>query len=491
VSIARTSPFIRLGASNKPGAVADRMGPITRWLENFFHSREVDRDPRLKIMCGCLFFYYFLTFYQWWQLAVSLSTAGNKTFDYVPAAIIQNMRWLIVMNAFDTRMYMYALGTLALLGLFSLFYLRSSLSAMGLLAFLLINKTYFYLSDLRLFTNYHHFHLLFSLVFLVSRDKLRFFRGVLAVSYIMSAVVKFTPSWLAGEYFNSFADKAPLLPKISWLATGAGVGVIVMELFGPLTWFTRITWLRRLSYALFILFHIYSGVIIAFWYTSLMLPLVLAAFLRFRRPLQAGYRFARRDVATFGILAMVVLGGVYHYFIPGDVRLSFEGRYFGFFMFDANRQVTFETEIEKGNKLWQMRLFRTFQTSATAVDSDFTTDISCKFWQDGNLRSVFLVEHPIEDEGQIIFNPVYFEKMNDRKYGDPYFYYYYTRELVRRYHPDRVSLRLDDQLNGHPEVVRVLDISDFGKLNPRYSIFKHNDWILLPDTNAPAAYKWR
>jgi hypothetical protein len=377
-----------------------------------------------------------------------------------------------------------------LLGLFSLFYLRSSLPAMGLLAFLLINKTYFYLSDLRLFTNYHHFHLFFSLVFLVSRDKLRFFRGTLVVSYMMSAVVKFSPSWLTGEYFNSFADKVPLLPKISWLATGAGIGVIVMEFFGPLTWFTRITWLRRLSFALFILFHLYSGVIIAFWYTSLMLPLAGAAFLGFRRPLQTGYHFARRDLASFGIFALVVLTGLYHYLLPGDVRLTFEGRYFGFFMFDANRQVTFETEIEKGNKLWQVRLFREFQTSAAETDADFTTQISCRFWQDGDLRSVFAVEHPIEDEGQVIFNPDYFLKMNDRKYGDPYFYYYYARELVRRYHPDRISLRLDDQLNGHPEVVRLVDIPDFAKLNPHYSVLKHNDWILLPGTNAPAEYRW-
>jgi len=38
------------------------------WLENFFHSREVDRDPRLKIICACLLSYYFLTFYFWCKM---------------------------------------------------------------------------------------------------------------------------------------------------------------------------------------------------------------------------------------------------------------------------------------------------------------------------------------------------------------------------------------------------------------------------------------
>jgi len=46
------------------------------------------------------------------------------------------------------------------------------------------------------------------------------------------------------------------------------------------------------------------------------------------------------------------------------------------------------------------------------------------------------------------------------------------------------------QLNGYTNVVRLLDIPDFAKLNPSYSSFKHNDWILLPETNSPPEYRW-
>ncbi|MEJ0088466.1 MAG: hypothetical protein WDM80_01700 [Limisphaerales bacterium] len=471
--------------SKKQSVLHDRLKPVQDWLCGFFRTGEIDRDPRLKMICASLLFYYFLTFYYWWQDAVPLSTAGNALFNYAPASFFQNIHRLIFLNYDETRIYLYLLGMISLLGSISLFYLRSSLLPACLLAWLFLNKMFFYLSDFRLFANYHHFHLFFTLVFLVSQSKLRFFRGALAVGYLMSAVVKISPGWLLGEYFNSMVEKLPLLPKADWVVTSASVGVFVMEFFGPLCWFTGITWLRRLTFGAFILFHVYSGVVVGFWYTTLMLPLVVAAFLRFDHPLQMGYRFARRDLAAFGIFALVILGGFYHFCIPGDARITNEGRYFGFFMFDANRQVRFETEIHKGNKLWVLQVYRPFRDN-----DEVSAEINCKAYEDGVLVKDFSVTSLILDGNQVIFNPQYFSKTTMRTYGNPYLYYYYARELVRRYHPDKVSIRLDVQLDGHSEVVRVLDISDFARLNPDYSSFTHNNWILLPGPDSPAAYRW-
>jgi hypothetical protein len=481
----------RGAASAKPGTVAGHFAPIRHWLENFFHTREVDRDPRLRIICAALLSYYFLTFYTWWQSAPSLSTLGNKTFEYVPAPVFQNMRWLVFLNFGQTQACLYVLGMLALLGLFSLFYLRSSLLAMCLMAFLFVSKMYLYLDDLRLFRNFHHFHLFFTLVFLLSRDKLRFFRAALAVGYLMAAVVKISPSWLQGEYFNSLPEKLPLFPKINWVVTAAGLSVMTLESLGPLAWFTGITWLRRLSFGSFILFHMYSGLLVGFLYTSLMLPLAVTSFLRFDRPLQAGYRFSWQDLAPLMILALVIFAGFYHYCLPGDVRLTCEGRYYGFYMYDANRQVTFKTEITKGNKTWKINVFRPYQAPSMEMpDQDIYARITCEFWEDGSLLRKSSVGHSIEDEGQVIFNPLFFAKIEDRTYGDPYFCWYYARELERRYQPDRISLHLDVQLNGHPEVATLLDIPDFAKLSPTYNPFKHNDWIILPGTNSPPEYRW-
>ena len=468
--------------------VAGRLEGVRNWLRGLFQSEEVDRDPRLKIICGCLLLYCHMTFYFWWQSPEALSTLGNETFNYAPAGLIQNFRWLAFMDYFQTRTYLYVQGMLALLGLFSLFYLRSSLLALCLLAWLAVNKVFFYLCDFRLFANYHHFHLLYTLVFLISSDKLRFFRCALGLSYIMSALVKLSPSWLFGEYFNSLPDKLPLLPKVNWLVTAACVGVIVLEFIGPLCWLTSIRWLRRLSFGAFVLFHIYSGVIVGFWYTTLMLPLVVAAFLGFDEPLLKGCRIRGRNIVTVGVFGVALMGGVYHFFIPGDARLTSEGRYFGLFMFDATRSVRFEADIQKGNKYWTVQVYRRWQMDDDSGEN--ASAIHCDFYQDGRLANSFAVRQPIRDGDEIIFNPAMFASARMRIYGDPYLYYYYARELVRRYQPDRVAIRLDQRLDGHKETVRLIDIPDFGQLNPAYNPFSRNEWIQLPGDESPPAYRW-
>lgn len=463
-------------------------GWLAAWrirLASWLHCEEVDRDPRLKMLCGCLLLYFHMTFDSWREQAVSLSTLGNEVFNYAPAPLLENFRWLIFMDHFQTQTWLYAQGMLALLGLFSLFGLRSSLLALGLLAWLFVNKLYFYFADFRLFANFHHFHLFFTLIFLISADKLRFFRGALVVGYFLSGLVKLTPSWLFGEYFNSLPDKLPLLPKIDWVVTAASVSVIVLEFAGPLCWFTRLAWLRRLSFGAFIVFHVYSGVIVGFWYTTLMLPVVGAAFLGFPEPLHAGYRFARRHLAPLGVFALACLGGCVHLVIPGDARLTSEGRYYGLFMFDANHSVQFQAVVEKGDKLWIFRVFRDRQPDGAGDNG-----LRCAFYRDDRLVESFAVTGPVRDEGEIIFNPGYFTSARMRIAGDPYLYYFYARELMRRYRPDRLAIRLDERLNGHAEAVTLLDISDFGALDPAYDCFGHNPWIRLPGPASPAAYRW-
>lgn len=456
------------------------------WLDTWFHSGEVAHDPRLRIICGALLLYFHMTFHHWRERAVSLSTLGNQLFDYAPAPALEKFRGLIFMDHFQTQTWLYAQGMLALLGLFSLFHFRSSRVALGLLAWLFLNKLYFYLADFRLFANYHHFHLFFTLVFLISADKLRFMRGALVVCYFLSGVVKLTPSWLFGEYFNSLPDKLPLLPKVDWVVTAASVSVVVLEFLGPLCWFTRAGWLRRLAFGAFIGFHVYSGVIVGFWYTTLMLPVVAAPFLGFREPLLAGYKFARRQLAALGVFAIALVGGCWHLGIPGDVRLTAEGRYLGLFMFDANHSVQFQAEIAKDDKLWVIRSFRDQQTSGGEGDSG----MRCAFYRNDQLVSSFKVTAPIRDGAEVIFNPAYFAAARLRIAGDPYLYYFYARELVRRYDPDRLSIRLDERLDGHPETVTLLNIPDFAALNPRYRWFRHNEWIQLPGPDSPRAYRW-
>ncbi|HMP83698.1 MAG TPA: hypothetical protein PKA41_13450 [Verrucomicrobiota bacterium] len=473
---------------NDTGKAQQRIASVRGRLCGMFCPEEVDRDPRLKIICGCLLLYFHMTFHYWRQRSVPLSTLGNEVFNYVPSPFIENFRWVVFMNNFQTEVYLYLLGMVALFGLFSLFWFRSSLIALCALAFLFLNKVYFYLADVRLLANYHHFHLFFTLVFLISTDKLRCFRLALGLGYILSGVVKLTPSWLFGEYFNSLPNKLPLLPKVDWVVTAACVGVVLLEFLGPLCWLTGIRWLRRLSFGAFVLFHVYSGWLVGFWYTTLMLPLVVAAFMGFDEPLLKGFKFTRRQLGVAVVFAVACVGGVYHLFIPGDARLTSEGRYLGLFMFDANRKVQFEVEIQKGHKNWALVVYRGWSDDTEGMFED--SGIQCEYYEDGWLSNRFEVVRSIYDGDEVIFNPQYFKSARMRVCGDPYLYYHYARELVGRYNPDRVSMRLFMQLDGHPETVALINIEDFERLDPRYTSLGRNDWILLPGPESPAQYRW-
>jgi hypothetical protein len=463
------------------------------FLSRLLSSSEVDEDPRLKMIAATLLLYFYVTFYNWWHNSVSLSTRGTDTFDYAPTWLFRDSRWLIFLDNYQTKVYLYVLGMLALIALLALFYLRSSTFSLTVMAFLWCNKLLFYLMDLRLFANFHHLHLFYTLLFLVSASKLRFFRLTLAFSYFASGFIKLTPSWLHGEYFNSIPGKLPLLPKDDWIVTAASAGVILLEFLGPLCWLSRKAWVRYGSVALFVLFHVYSGLLVGFKYTTLMLPLVLSTFLRFDQPLMAGYHYVRRDLVPWSLLSLSMLGSVYHFLLPGDVRLTGEGKYFGVFMFDANRAVLFEAEIQRGTKKWVLSVRRPWRNGALlddgTLDEDRVATVTCAYYDGGQLVRERKGAGPVRDGGELIFNPHLLTGAQVRTFGDPYLYWFFAREVVQRIHPDRMAIRLYAQLDGHTQMVKVVDIPDFVQEQPDYHPLVHNDWILLPTTESLPQYQ--
>lgn len=462
-------------------------------LEELLAVREVEEDIRLRMLCGALLLYSYLTFTSWYGRP-GLSTLGTHTFNYVPHWAFENLRGLIFLDAFWTKTYFYVLFMSALLGLFLLFYRKGCFWPMVLLSFLFVNKLYYYLSDLRLMANFHHIHLLLTFIFLVSSSKLFFFRMGLLVCYQLSVLTKLTPSWLFGEYFNSVPDKLPLFPKASWAVTLAGQALILLEGVGPWLWFSRRKWLRQASFLLFFLFHAYSGVIVGHKYPSLMLPVLVPAFLRFHQPVQTGYRFLRRNLASWAFLGLAMVGGFWHLFIPGDVRLTAEGRYLGLFMFDANRAVQFKLDIVKGPKRIILQVERPWRTGAIMEDEGIEREtrprVTGAFYRNGKLEKTFDGATIFSDDYAIIFNPSLFTQAAYRTNGDPYLYYFYAKELCRTYGPDRLGIELYQQLDGHRERFKLLDLPDFCATNPVYRAFRHNEWILLPGSDSHPSYRW-
>ena len=470
------------------------------WLRlgHWLGASEVDADPRLRLICAALLYYFHMTFFDWWRSASALSTKGTETANYVPFFLVEHLRWLIFLNHAQTKMVLFGLGMLALMAMFALFYLRDSTLSLVILAFLWIMKLYYYWSDLRLFANFHHLHLIYTLAFLISPagHKLFFFRITLVVSYLMSGLIKLTPSWLFGEYFNSIPGKLPLLPQQAWFVRAAQQGIIVLELVLPWFWFMRWRAGRLLVWGLYILFHLYSGVLVGFKYTTLMMPLIVGAFLDFDQPIQAGYRFQRRDLAPWLLQIMLLTGAVYHFLIPGDARLTHEGKYFGVFMFDANRQVDFRAEIVKGDRSYVLTVHRPWRNGAILEDGSLEpageAEVEVEAFRGSELTRHYKPKGSVREgmDRSLVLNPKMLTSAQVRTFGDPYLYYFFARELCERYQPDHLRLEMWEQLDGHTERVKLMDIQDFCQGDYRYNGWGRNSWILLPTADAPASYLW-
>ena len=458
---------------------------------------DLEQDSRIRMICGVLLYYYHMTFFDWWRSASALSTKGTESANFVPSFLLENCRWSIFLSHEQTKVYLYSLGMLSLLALFSLFYERRPTFGLLALAFLGCNKLYFYLSDLRLFANFHHLHLIYTLAFLLAPapHKLFFFRVTLITSYLMSGVIKLTPSWLWGEYFNSVPGKLPLLPQNEALVRLAQQGIIALELLLIWGWLSPRRWLRMTTWYIFLFFHLYSGLLVGFKYTSLMMPLVVACFLDFDQPVQYGYRWQRQHLPIWLLQALLLWGSIWHFLLPGDTRLTHEGKYFGVFMFDANRAVEFRCEVTKGTERFVFVLQRPWRNGAILESGEIEVqedlEMRVEAYRGDELWKSYSPKGSVRDaEGQLVFNPRMLTSAQVRTFGDPYLYYFFAKEMSDRYQPDRIKLELWEQLDGHAFKAQLLNIQDFSPEQYRYNGWGRNEWILLPDAQAPPSYHW-
>ncbi|MBI5200374.1 MAG: hypothetical protein HY925_02205 [Elusimicrobia bacterium] len=461
-------------------AVRKEERPETRsGLSLFFGVDEIDSDLRLQLLLAGLNFYAYVSF---WLMKdnPAYSTLGTDTLNFVSTWPVEGLRSMVFLDQFWTNAWLHVLSLLGVLGFFLALARRWSASC-AILAFLFVNTLYYYLQEFRLIQPYKHAQLFLTFMFLISRNKLFFVRLTLLCCYLDAAWTKLTPSWLWGEAFNSTPDKLPLLPKADWAVLGAGWALIVLETLGPFAWLASSRRLRDGSVRLFILFHLYSSTLVGWTYPAIMLLALVPAFLDFDAPMQEGYRWTPRHAPSWAFAAALFFGGIWPAFIPGPILLTGEGRWLRMFMFEANRAAQFEAEASKGARRVRGEVVRPDrsvsmfdyegQRSTLARVEGEMTD-GGKPVPEFDPRATFYDEH-----GTAIWNPQLFTASESAIYGDPYVYWFYGRELCRRWKPDRLSLRLTSRLNRKGPEYRVLDIQDFCREDPRYRPLAHNPWI--------------
>jgi hypothetical protein len=231
----------------------------------------------------------------------------------------------------------------------------------------------------------------------------------------MSTASKIHPSWVLGQYFTAMVQGLPIFPMGSEIfMTNL---VIVMEMFGSWFLLSKHRLIQRSVFLFFVVFHLYSGILVGYRYPTTVLPTLLILFGPWfqvpKIPLDLGV------IPGWTLIGTLLFAQLIPQMIEGDEKLTLEGNFFGLYMFESNHQC-----------------FGTIKTGDKVVRN--------------------------------------FNSINPRLRCDPYEYWFRAKNAFCRKSGEAYSFQMNHSINGGP-FYRIVDEPDLCTLE--YKAFGHNAWI--------------
>lgn len=408
------------------------------WLARYVrrHIDEIHRDSALQLYGSALALVNALTAYYW-----LLSKPASAIIGRPSPAIC----WPFFENCGVFRLLSEAqvVALLVLLLVASLacswVFVSPSRTAVGywlLLATTLL-KTAILLQDYRLAMNQHYVALTVALPFLFVPHKRLTLRYLIVLVYFWAGTLKLNSDWLSGA---ALLGARPLgVPPA--LVSAACQYVIVLETIGSFWLLARRAPLFWLTLIQFAVFHVSSFAIVGYYYPLLMF-LVLSIFPATAlleppsprvvgRAMAAPRRGGKATVVTAALFSM--LQCVPHA-IPGDAAITGEGRLVALNMFDAPVQCRAEIAL----------------------------------WRDSGQVEPLRARPPYL-EPRIGCDPIVYRAVARE----------YCAVLVGTKDGAEISLRLESRRGPTGVMQAVIDVPAFCSAELEYSIWRHNDWILL------------
>jgi hypothetical protein len=193
--------------------------------------------------------------------------------------------------------------------------------------------------------NYDYYIFFLTLILLFFPHKEFFLKCGLVFFYVLSTVAKIHETWILGTYFSALKTGLPLFPR--WSIPIWTNFVIFMEMVGSWFLMSRRVLLQRTVLAFFIIFHLYSGLLVGYRYPATVLPMLIILF----GPLYAYTLapFTRRAIFGWVLIALMCCMQFIPRLIPGDEKLTMEGNRFGLYMFEANHQCVSIVHVNKND----------------------------------------------------------------------------------------------------------------------------------------------
>lgn len=408
---------------------------FTRFKQGYrrlFALDEIESDSVLQALHFVLLVGFFISFAAWLPANVATVNAVNNA-KHTCLPFFQNCESLYIWNAlpwsYDQSIwYAFLSSLLCLSGIFA--FKKKWAWAHSFLILPFFWKL-FYITVLThsASVDFEYFHLPYVFIYLFVHRKLYFLRRVLSVLYLMAATMKFNESWVVGSYFSSlklgmplFADA--LIPYIS-------NGIALFEIVTPWLLLSTRKSIRYPIISLWVVFHLYSIILVKFSYPAYCLPVLVVLFLSDFSEKDQQPSFTRKSWMGWAFLGLILALSSVPHFMTGNRLYTLQAIKFGVGMFDANHQCV----------------------------SDSTS-----FYKDGTST------HDI------------YQSQAAMKRCTPYEQFFQIKQWCKNEDITSVTWKFASSVNGGA-FYQIVDVANACKLE--YLPFSQNKWIQLPEDGAP------
>lgn len=392
-------------------------------------QNEFSQNVRLQWALGALIFCYFIAFTGWIGRSV-VSVSQIEVSRQVCPVYFQSCDTFYFLHSLPTGysqniLYMLLFGSL-LLAVYFLAERKFRFVQYALAPSFLWHASVIFLLSKSLAGNYEYYVFVFGFILLLLQHKEFFLKLCIVLMYALSTVAKLHPAWIAGGYFVPLNLGLPLFPD--WSIPLMTNLVILAEMVGAWFLLSSRPGLQRAALVFFVLFHLYSGILVSYRYPATILPMLLILF-------GPWYRFTkvpldRRAIIGWLFVCVISIVQFLPLMIKGDEKLTLEGNMYGLYMFESNHQCISEAYVH--------------------------------------------YESGVIEEGLDI-------QSSARYRCDPYDIWFRLKLMCEnRPSIQKITWTFDHSINGDP-FLRIVDVEDACTLE--YKPFRHNEWIKTHEDN--------
>jgi len=401
-----------------------------RWYKRLFSIKEIEENLVLKWVFGAALLSHFLAFNSWfYNKATTVDAFMAKQHTCWP--YFQDCgNWLFLRTLPEGYsqpfLYMVLFGTL-MLSVYLMHKRDWVLAHLTLMPSFIWHTLGAFVLTGSLSGNYEFYLFILTFVLLFLPHKEFFLKISLVLFYFLASTIKIHEGWVLGAYFSALKTGLPLFPDWSipiWTNL-----VIGSQIVGAWFLMSRNWVLQRLAIFFFVVFHLYSGLLVGYRYPVTVLPTLFILF----GPLYQYTKVPFTKKAMVGWVMVLLLFPLQFasILIPGDEKLTLEGNKYGLYMFEANHQCI---------------------STVTVVGADGVETIHRNVSESARSRC------------------------------DPYRYWFSMTRQCDAYKEAGAHMKwtFDHSINGGP-FLRIVDEEDVCSLS--FEAFKHNEWIKIDKDN--------